>query len=338
MKSCRRKWPKRNSRKQHNPGNYPRVFIQKVIDVSDVKWIKITTSMFDDEKIKIIDSMPERDTVLVIWLKLLILAGKCNAGGLIFVTEGMPYTDETLAAVVNRPLNTVRLTLDVLQKLKMIAIDESGIDIVNWEKHQSADKLKELKEQNRKRQKRYYEKHKQKELASNNGNSNDNSNVRLTLGLTSSNAVDIDIDKERDIEEDKSSSRQKSDEVTRIPFEKLVDLYHSVCTSLPKIRKLTSKRKSYIKARWKENPDMKFWTEFFQRVENSDFLSGRLEPKGNRDRAFKADLEWITKEENHIKILEGKYDNREEVMNADNREIIENIKRLAAKQRNVNGS
>jgi predicted phage replisome organizer len=308
-----------------------------VIDVSDVKWIKITTSMFDDEKIKIIDSMPERDTVLVIWLKLLILAGKCNAGGLIFVTEGMPYTDETLAAVVNRPLNTVRLTLDVLQKLKMIAIDESGIDIVNWEKHQSADKLKELKEQNRKRQKRYYEKHKQKELASNNGNSNDNSNVRLTLGLTSSNAVDIDIDKERDIEEDKSSSRQKSDEAQRIPYQKIVDLYHSICVSLPHVRALSTTRKSQIRSRWKENPDFKYWKDFFERVEHSDFLTGRVERRDGRS-PFIADLQWITKQENHLKIMEGKYDNREEVMNADNREIIENIRRLAAKQRNANGS
>lgn len=295
---------------------------------SDVKWIKITTSMFDDEKIKIIDSMPERDTILVIWLKLLILAGKCNANGLIFITEGMPYTDETLSAVVNRPLNTVRLTLEVLRKLKMISVDETGIDIVNWKKHQSVDRLNELKEQNRERQKRYYEKQKQKELASN----NQDSNVRLTLGLTSSNAVDIDIDKERDIEEDKSSSRQKPDEAAPIPYQKIVDLYHSICVSLPKVRALTAKRKSYIKARFKYYPDMKFWTEFFKRVEDSDFLTKRLEPKDGKNQHFRADLEWITNEGNFVKILEGKYDNREEVIDADKRRIIENIRRLKRQQ------
>jgi hypothetical protein len=238
-----------------------------------------------------------------------------------------------LSMISNIPVSSIELALKTMQDFEMIEVNDNGLIILNWEKHQNIKGLEQIKEQTRKRVQRHREK--QKALASNvTCNVTRNANTPDVTHLD----IELDIDKERDIEEDKSSSRQKSDEVMRIPFEKLVDLYHSICTSLPRIRKLTSKRKSYVKARWKENPDMQFWTEFFQRVENSDFLSGRLEPKGNRDRPFKADLEWITKEENYIKILEGKYDNREEVMNADNREIIENIRRLAAKQRNVNGS
>jgi predicted phage replisome organizer len=304
-----------------------------VIDVSDVKWIKVSTEIFSDEKIVFLRGMPNGDSLFTLWVFLLVLAGKTNDSGLIYFKPGVPYTSQMLSMISNIPVSSIELALKTMQDFEMIEVNDNGLIILNWEKHQNIKGLEQIKEQTRKRVQRHREK--QKALASNvTCNVTRNANTPDVTHLD----IELDIDKERDIEEDKSSSRQKSDEVMRIPFEKLVDLYHSICTSLPRIRKLTSKRKSYVKARWKENPDMQFWTEFFQRVENSDFLSGRLEPKGNRDRPFKADLEWITKEENYIKILEGKYDNREEVMNADNREIIENIRRLAAKQRNINGS
>lgn len=124
-----------------------------------------------------------------------------------------------------------------------------------------------------------------------------------------------------------SSSRQKSDEATKIPYDEIVDLYHSICKSLPRIRALTEARKAQIRARWNENPDFEFWREFFERVENSDFLTGKVDRHDER-KPFIADLQWITKQENQLKILEGKYDNREEVIDADKRRIIENIRRL----------
>jgi phage replisome organizer, putative, N-terminal region len=79
--------------------------------MAEVKWIKITTNMFDDEKIKLIDAMPERDTIHYIWIRLLVQAGKTNANGYIFLNENVPYTEEMLSTIFNRPLNSVRLAL-----------------------------------------------------------------------------------------------------------------------------------------------------------------------------------------------------------------------------------
>ena len=59
--------------------------------MSDIKWIKLATCMPDDEKIKLIDAMPERDTIHYIWIRLLIQAGKTNADGEIFLSEDMPW-------------------------------------------------------------------------------------------------------------------------------------------------------------------------------------------------------------------------------------------------------
>ena len=132
--------------------------------MSEVKWIKLVTGFFDDEKIKLIEAMPEADMVLVIWIKLLTLAGKKNMNGYIFLTSNIPYTDEMFSTLFDRPLNTVRLALSTFKKFGMINYeDDSIIKITNWEKHQNIEGLEKIKEQNRLRVARFREKHK-KEL------------------------------------------------------------------------------------------------------------------------------------------------------------------------------
>lgn len=129
---------------------------------TDIKWIKITTNMFDDEKIKMIEAIPEADMVLVIWVKLLTLAGRKNMNGYIFLTENIPYTDEMLSTLFNRPLNTVRLALSTFKKFDMIDYEDNGfMKITNWEKHQNIEGLDKIREQNRLRQEKYREKQKQ---------------------------------------------------------------------------------------------------------------------------------------------------------------------------------
>ena len=79
----------------------------------DVKWIKIKVNLFDDEKIKIIDTYPARDEIIVIWFKLLTLAGKVNENGVLCMSNKIPYTPEMLAAIFNRDLNSVQMALTV---------------------------------------------------------------------------------------------------------------------------------------------------------------------------------------------------------------------------------
>ena len=157
--------------------------------MSSVKWIKINIDMFDDEKIKIIQAMPEGDSLLVVWIKLITLAGKTNDGGYIYIAENMPYTEEMLATIMNKPINTIRLALNTFLSLKMIEEDTKGIYLVNFEKHQSLDKMEKLKEQNRIRVAKYRDKKKQELLECNND---------VTLHVMQSNGIDIDIDKDID--------------------------------------------------------------------------------------------------------------------------------------------
>lgn len=113
---------------------------------SDVKWIKIVTDIFDDEKIILIESMPDADCIIVLWFKLLCLAGKQNNDGVFMLNERMPYTDEMLAHIFRRPLATVRYALKVFEQYGMIEIINDTITIPNWAKHQQLDSLNKRRE------------------------------------------------------------------------------------------------------------------------------------------------------------------------------------------------
>ncbi len=167
--------------------------------MAEVKWIKITTDMFEDDKIDFICSLPEADALIVIWIRLLTMAGKCNAGGYVFLTENIPYTEEMLAHKFRKPVNIVKLALETFRKLGMIEDIDNKIFITNFEKHQNIDALEKIKEQTRKRVAKHREKLKLER------------NVTATLPVTHSNAIDKDIDKDIDIYSSCCSSNSGND-------------------------------------------------------------------------------------------------------------------------------
>lgn len=125
--------------------------------MSDIKWIKITTDIFDDEKILLIESMPDADAIIVIWFKLLCLAGKQNNSGVFLINGRIPYTDEMLATIFRRKVSTVRLALQTFENFGMVEIVNGTITIPNWGKHQSIDKI-EARNQYQKEYMREYRK------------------------------------------------------------------------------------------------------------------------------------------------------------------------------------
>ena len=135
--------------------------------VADVKWIKIVTDIFNDEKILLIDSLPERDSIIVIWLKLLCMAGKQNNGGVLMMNERVAYTDEMLATISRRPLSSVRLALSIFEQYGMIEIVNNAVTIPKWEYHQNIDGLQKIKEQTKERVRKYRERQKQQSVSCN---------------------------------------------------------------------------------------------------------------------------------------------------------------------------
>lgn len=180
--------------------------------MADVKWIKLSTSMFEDEKIRLIESLPEADTLLIIWIKLLSQAGKTNASGYIFLSENIPFTEEMLSTIFNRPIATVRLALQTFKQFGMIDVtDDQYICISNWEKHQNIDGLERVKQLNAERNKKYRERKKQQQLAL------ENKGEESDVCVTSRDDTDIEEDKEIDI--DKEKDKKKKEKPPRHKFE-----------------------------------------------------------------------------------------------------------------------
>ena len=165
--------------------------------MADVKWIKIAVDMFDNRKIKQIGSMPEGDSLLLMWVQLLCLAGNVNDGGFIYLTKEIPYTDEMLATQFIKPISTVRLALKTFEQFGMIEIINNMIFLSSWEKYQSIDRLTAIREKDRERKRRKREA--EKLLPQNS----------TEIPRTSMDVPRIDIEGDIDIDKDKNKSISK---------------------------------------------------------------------------------------------------------------------------------
>lgn len=120
--------------------------------MAEAKWVKFEVNMFEDTKLKIIDSMDKRDLIIYIWTRLLVLAGKANRGGHLYVTYNIAYTIKTLAIEFNRSIDDVKFAIKVLKKLEMIEVTEDKtFKIKNWEKHQNVEGMERLRSENSRR-------------------------------------------------------------------------------------------------------------------------------------------------------------------------------------------
>ncbi len=249
--------------------------------MAEVKWIKITTDIFDDEKIILIESLPDAYAIITVWFKLLCFAGKQNNSGVFMMNNRIAYTDKMLSTIFRMKESTVQLALKVFNDFGMIELVDGVITIPNWGKHQSLDKMEERNEYMRKYMQEYREK--QKALTDvNSVNVNSKANVNS-----------IEEDRDKDKEEDKERD-------TLLDLESIVNLYHTLCPKLPVIKALNDRRKKTLKS-W---GDMDEITEVFTKAGKSDFLNGV------NDRGWTANIDWLIKPENRIKVLEGRYENR----------------------------
>ena len=228
--------------------------------MAEVKWIKIVTDIFDDEKVLLIENMPEADSIIVIWFKLLCMAGKQNNNGVFMMNDKIPYTDEMLATIFRRPLNTVRLALSIFEKYGMIEIVNNVYTITNWEKHQSLDALQKQKEQNRLRVAAYRDR-KRAELQECNANSN--------VTVTECNGVDKDIEEERERDKDtkKENIKRKSDFSFALEVEEIISYLNEKCCSNYKTNNKATVR--HIRARLSEG----YTIDDFKKVINKKYNS-----------------------------------------------------------------
>ena len=182
--------------------------------MAGIRWVKLTTDMFDNRKIKHLRKLPEGNNIVLIWVMLLTMAGRCNAGGMIFLTENIPYTPKMLADELGFEENTVMLALQALEQLNMIVTDNGFFAIAGWEEYQNIEGMEKIREQTKKRVAKCRE-NKRLEAC----------NVTGNVTVTQSNAIEEDIDKEK--EKDKRIKKESSYDaiLSSVANEDLRDLY-----------------------------------------------------------------------------------------------------------------
>lgn len=201
--------------------------------MAEISWIKLSVNIFDDEKMKLIDEMPENDAIFRIWVYLLSLAGKTNDSGLVYLSNHIPYTDEMISALCNRPVSTVRLALKTFKDFGLIEIyDDNLISISNWNKHQNIDGMDKIREQNRLRKQAQRERQ-----------------ALLSGHVTSRDGHAIEEDKNKNKNKRKNNNNMSGKPDDVIPYSEILEY----------LNKKTGRRfrdveanKKLIRARWNE--------------------------------------------------------------------------------------
>lgn len=176
--------------------------------MADVKWIKITTDIFDDEKILLIESLPDSYAIITVWFKLLCLAGKQNNSG-VFMMGRVAYTDKMLATIFRMKESTVTMALHTFEQFGMVEIIDGVITIPNWNKHQSLDAYEKKKERDR-----LYQAERRANQRALIGKSSDNQTTQSSDVAVSD--IDIEEDKEKDKIKNKKDIRHKYGEYQNV--------------------------------------------------------------------------------------------------------------------------
>ena len=111
--------------------------------------------------------------------------------------------------------------------------------------------------------------------------------------------------KEKDKEKEKNKNKEKEKGKDNINYQQIADLYNEICVSFPRLTKLSDSRKKAIRARLKQY-NVDDFRRMFELAESSDFL------KGKNDRNWSATFDWMVKDANMAKILDGNYSDKKE--------------------------
>lgn len=106
--------------------------------MSRSRWINVAVDLFDDEKMLLIESMPNGYKYEMIWVKLLCLAGKMDGGGILTSGE-WAYTAEMIASVIRMDAEIVRAAIDIFKALGMMEEDDGVLSVSHWARHQEGD-------------------------------------------------------------------------------------------------------------------------------------------------------------------------------------------------------
>jgi len=138
-------------------------------------------------------------------------------------------------------------------------------------------------------------------------NENSSTNIERSLNEPSTNQEPRTNNQE--LKESKTNVLLVASAADNCPHQEIINLYHEILPMCPTVRQWTPARQKFLRQRWKEDPerqDIAWWRKFFSYVAKSDYLTGKTDNHPGKP-PYTADLEWIVRPNNFVKIYEGKY-------------------------------
>ena len=242
-------------------------------------WLKLKEDFFEEDTISWIEEQQNGKEYSLFYLKLCLKSLKSN--GILIRNVGqmlVPYDAKMLSKLTNTEFDTVVVAMELFKKIGLVSVLENGEIFLPQLENMvgSESKWAQYKRKNNKLEKLQTESKETPKL----------------LQTEKDKEIDIDLDKEIDKE---------------IDYAHIKYMYNSICISYPKIKSLSKSisRTREIKNRISAGYTYQDFEELFKKAEASSFL------KGNNNRNWNATFDWLIKEQNMIKVLEGNYDNKE---------------------------
>ena len=94
--------------------------------MANLQWLKLSTDFFDNNKIKLIESEKDGDTLIRVWIQFLTIAMKCNYQGRLSITEDKPMTVEEFSKIMGKSKKKITKCIEKFEELK-----ENNIKLIN---------------------------------------------------------------------------------------------------------------------------------------------------------------------------------------------------------------
>lgn len=259
-------------------------------------WLQLKEDFFEDDAISWLEEQPNGKEYSLFYLKLCLKSLKTS--GIMIRRVGdilVPYDYKKLAEITRTHPDTVLIALKLLTEIGLIKVLENGelylSQVENLIGSQSYGAFKKQQQRQRAEQKAI-----QSAPAAALPDASENGGGHLSENRPPKIEIEIEIDKEIDIDIEKEREKK------RVDYQEIINAYNDTCVSLPSVNKLSDARRKAIKARLNSGYSIEDIKRCFDKAEKSSFL------KGKNNRNWHADFDWLMKDANIAKVLDGKYD------------------------------
>ena len=247
-------------------------------------WLRLKRDFFKRHDIQIIEAMPNGKDYILFYLKL--LCESVDHEGHLRFSEQIPYNEQMLSTITNTNVDIVKQAIKIFTELGMMDVLDDGTLFMNEVEKMIgyATQDEHTRESTRLRVQAFRERQKQLQIEG-----------KRYSNVTCNGEIEIEKEIEKELEIEKKKER--------INYQKIVDIYNNTCVSFPRVSILSDSRKKAIK-KMLDKYTIEDFELMLKKAEASRFL------KGASDSNWSANFDWMIKDSNMVKILDGNYDER----------------------------